>query len=472
MPMNHDVTLAWTEERYPPTGPSDGDGPIHRLLAAMFAASGKDAENPFAGQVSRGERVVLKPNWVLHQNPDCDEIESLVTHTSVIEAVADFAARGLEGEGEIVIGDAPLQSCDFAALCSRAGVDAAVEALRQRWPGIDFFVEDWRLTLLEDMDDAAHAVTAHQRQRSDYAERVDDRYRLVDRGRESFLEDTADYADGYRVTCYKPSMMSAHHRPGTHEYLVTRRIFDADLFINLPKMKTHMKAGLTGALKNLVGINGHKEYLPHHIKGGYFDGGDGYARSDRFRRMHDDLYDYAWENQQEHSPRRRRTLEFLMKTVWRLSRLTGDSISEAGWSGNDTIWRTTLDLNHVLFFSEESPRHLLSIADGIIAGEGQGPLRPIAKPAGLLLMGENPAYVDAVIGRLMGYNLSRIPTVHNAIYDRRSRFAGPLLDAYEVTTLARDGAVGRAPLASLPNLDFRKPRHWERAESGEAVRAA
>ena len=32
---------------------------------------------------------------------------------------------------------------------------------------------------------------------------------------------------------------------------------------SLPKLKTHKKAGITCALKNLIGINGNKEYLPH-----------------------------------------------------------------------------------------------------------------------------------------------------------------------------------------------------------------
>jgi len=33
-------------------------------------------------------------------------------------------------------------------------------------------------------------------------------------------------------------------------------------------LKLHRKAGITCALKNLIGINGNKEYLPHHRLGG------------------------------------------------------------------------------------------------------------------------------------------------------------------------------------------------------------
>jgi hypothetical protein len=59
---------------------------------------------------------------------------------------------------------------------------------------------------------------------------------------------------------------------------------EADVIINLPKPKTHKKTGLTGAIKNLVGLVGDKELLPHHRNGGATDGGDCYpGRSFRLR---------------------------------------------------------------------------------------------------------------------------------------------------------------------------------------------
>jgi uncharacterized protein (DUF362 family) len=58
--------------------------------------------------------------------------------------------------------------------------------------------------------------------------------------------------------------MAKTHHPGVHQYLVAKEVIEADIIINLPKLKTHRKAGVTCALKNLIGINGNKEYLPHH----------------------------------------------------------------------------------------------------------------------------------------------------------------------------------------------------------------
>lgn len=51
----------------------------------------------------------------------------------------------------------------------------------------------------------------------------------------------------------------------------------ADVFINLPKMKVHKKTGVTLSLKNLVGINADKNWLPHYSGGSPRNGGDQFS---------------------------------------------------------------------------------------------------------------------------------------------------------------------------------------------------
>jgi hypothetical protein len=253
---------------------------------------------------------------------------------------------------------------------------------------------------------------------------------------------------------------------------VTGAVVNADLVINLPKMKTHIKAGLTGAMKNLVGINGHKEYLPHHILGSSESGGDCYYKSNPLRNLYDGAYDRFWGRYESLSEMRRRLGTLALAGLWRASQIvTGDSTSAGSWSGNETIWRMTLDLNHLLYFGNHAATRVVSIVDGIVAGEGEGPLRPAAKPAGLLIAGENPAYVDAVLGRVMGYNVARIPTAYNAIYHRKSRFSGPDLEAFKAT-MWRDGRPTVVPFDELPNLEFVKPKHWTRADVPAFVSSA
>ena len=84
-----------------------------------------------------------------------------------------------------------------------------------------------------------------------------------------------------------------NHQIGRHRYLIAREIIEADLVINLPKLKSHKKSCVTGALKNLIGINGNKEFLPHHRKGGSESGGDCYEGGSSLKLAAENLYDFA-----------------------------------------------------------------------------------------------------------------------------------------------------------------------------------
>jgi hypothetical protein len=79
---------------------------------------------------------------------------------------------------------------------------------------------------------------------------------------------------GYYGADYNVAETTAAHTNGNHRYRVSRTVIASDLFINLPKLKTHKKAGITCSLKNLVGINTYKNFLPHHTEGTPLMGGD------------------------------------------------------------------------------------------------------------------------------------------------------------------------------------------------------
>src|SRR5262249_13274479 len=162
--------------------------------------------------------------------------------------------------------------------------------------------------------------------------------------------------------------------------------------------------------------------------------------------------DHLWEHYSALSASQRKAYAFALKALWKLSRLSGDEgIASGSWSGNETIWRMTLDLNHILYF-HTPPARVVTIVDGVIAGEGEGPLLPTPKPAGLLVGGENPAYIDAVLAKFIGYNLSRVPTVYHAVYNRKSKFGGRRAEQLEVKCLFAGGASAVVPFHDLPNL--------------------
>jgi hypothetical protein len=462
--MRSEVYIAATEPAYEEFPYDRTDGPVRSALQRLWSAWGRPSDNPFQGWVGLGGTVVIKPNWVMDYNPLGHSLESLVTHTSLIRHLIHWCAAAMEGTGTILIGDCPLQGCDFSALMRLSRMTELLALTRSQFPQLRVEVQDWRLTVLcrKGKLDGCMALPQMVRQDGDRTERGD--YDLVDLGRDSFLEEISDYAGDFRVTMYKPSLMRAHHQPGRHEYLVARCVRKADLFINLPKLKTHMKTGLTGALKNLVGINGHKEFLPHHIQGSYFEGGDGRCAGNAFSRWADCWYDAWWEAYAEMTMFRRKACALTYKVLRAAALATGGGrISAGSWSGNETLWRTVLDLNHLLYFGPTTPKHIITVADGILAGEGEGPLQPSPKAAGLLVGGENPACVDAVLARVIGYNLSRVPMIYHALTHRKSQFAVSDVREVIVTQVKENGAIERLSIDRVPSLDFRKPRYWRRA---------
>jgi hypothetical protein len=170
--------------------------------------------------------------------------------------------------------------------------------------------------------------------------------------------------------------MERTHQRGRHQYLVARAIMDADVVINMPKLKTHRKAGVTFALKNLIGINGNKEFLPHHSVGGSAAGGDCYPGRSHAKRA----LEYVLDRQNSaRSQSTARVWNEASRVLGLGLRLQGDVLGVDGaWSGNDTIWRTCLDLNRVLVYgrpdgtlSETPQRRILHIGDADRGGAGR-----------------------------------------------------------------------------------------------------
>lgn len=431
------------------------DSPLLGDLLNLLESLGLDRNNPFSSYIKPGQTAVIKPNWVRDINPLGFNTDSLITHTSIIKYVIDFLAIAMEGRGKIIIGDAPLQNCNFQNLQKISNTQNVLKDFKQKYPDLDISVEDWRLTIIENSNSDDKEVQKNPKINGEEFSN----YKIIDVGNKSFLEEVSKKAHNFRVTKYKPSLMKNHHSEGKHEYLIANRVFEADFFINIPKMKTHIKAGLTGALKNLVGINGHKEFLPHHIKGSPKEGGDNYRSSSWMKRRYEDLYDYVWENINNFSVPKRKFLIRSLHLLLKLSDLLGgDFINAGSWKGNDTIWRTTLDLNHIVYFYSEKPTKVLNIIDGVIAGEGEGPLEPTPKFAGVLLAGENPALLDATISRLLGYSIEEVKTAHNALKNTKSGFFVKDLSEIQINLLSN----GQSPinLYDLTSLCFKRPKHW------------
>jgi uncharacterized protein (DUF362 family) len=384
------------------------ENPVSQALRRLAnTMDWSDGRSPFGKVIPRGARVLIKPNLVLHQNEGPGGMDCLVTHSSLIRAAVEAA---LQTEAtEVLVGDAPIQGCNFDALVETTGLQTwarAQMALDPRFKGL----RDFRRTI---------GVLVHGVRVAAEGVQPEDRFTLFDLGRQSLLEPISANGNRFRVAWYDPRLMAKTHHPGVHQYLVAKEVVEADVIINLPKLKTHRKAGVTCALKNLIGINGNKEYLPHHRVGGSQSGGDCYPGNGFVKRTIEYLSD-----------RQNLTSSYAAGMVWRLlfavfartSRAQGDRTGTDGsWSGNDTIWRTCLDLNRILLYGrsdatigDEIQRRVIHIADAVVAGQANGPLAPDPLNLGLILGSNNAAAMDWVGAHLLAYDPEKISLVRHA----------------------------------------------------------
>ena len=170
-------------------------------------------------------------------------------------------------------------------------------------------------------------------------------------------------------------------------------------------------------------------------------------------------------------------LEFLHRSVYwlhnhttrRLGLKVGEEkrLLDAGnWYGNDSAWRMTIDLLRILYFADREgkiqdsvQRKLFSFIDGIVGGEGNGPLTPDPKPSGVLIAGENPLAVDLIATRMMGFDPNKLKIYSQALTDKHNDFGVRSIDEIEVVTEQQDWK-GCASDSISKFLDFRPHPGW------------
>lgn len=419
---------------------------VLRLWRGQTEADGTADWNPLDTVIAPGDRVVLKPNWVLHENQSGAGLECLVTHPDVLCAVLDYVL--LTRPARVIVGDAPVQSCDLPRLWKQLAIEQRLGAYGKG--GIPVELRDFRRTIL------------NERRLEQCA--PEERYVLFDLGRESLLEPITTGTERFRVTMYNPSLLEHRHAPGRHQYLIAAELMEADVVINLPKLKTHKKSCVTGTLKNLVGINGNKEFLPHHRRGGHARGGDCYSGGSWWKERAEDVLDFA--NRAPAGSAQAglsRLAEVLTGVGVRMGAESGDL--EGSWFGNDTVWRMCLDLQRILRYGtvrgtlERKPqRRVFSLTDAIVAGQGEGPLANVPASAGFLTASTSPVAADWVHCRLMGFDPEKIPLVREAF----GRFSYPLVDfpSSAVLALTAAGAIPATGLEPVLGHPFEPPAGW------------
>lgn len=413
-----DIRYQSPPERYPesPFPTAKLANPVYAMVRRLFLSMGLDAANqgtkswnPLSHLLNRGDQVLIKPNLVHHRHYRDGKLHWVVTDPRLIRAVCDYACLAVGREGHVIVGDAPLQSADWERLCRDTQIDRLPVFYASH--GYTVSLRDFRT--LRTID--------RRGMKCDPTPLAGDPagYRAVDLGAHS-LHAGRDWKR-FRVTNYNPHTMREHHNAERHEYLIARSLLSSPVVINLPKLKTHRKSGLTGPMKNLVGINGCKDWLPHHSCGSVPDGGDEYGGESSWKRLS------SWLVEREET-----STHIAPKLSWHAarrlvyglgSRMAADRSWEGSWSGNDTLWRTILDLNRAALYADSDgvlqssqQRAILTIVDAIQAGEGEGPMAPDPVPLACLIASMHPLTAEIASVRLAAWPEERLRHVQGAFH--------------------------------------------------------
>lgn len=166
--------------------------------------------------------------------------------------------------------------------------------------------------------------------------RRDTEYLLVGSGLHDYLRDVGVGFVDLNLADVHPVPLRSRFT-GLTELWLPADVLRADVFISMPKLKTHHWAGMTGSLKNLFGI------VPGAV--------------------------YGWPKNLLHV---------------------------------HGIENSILDLNATV-------RSHLTIVDGVVGMEGDGPIMGRARPVGFIAVGRDPVAVDATCARIIGLDPARMP---------------------------------------------------------------
>jgi len=454
---NFSTAIVYGEKNYPKIIPFDASKPYAEFPAACCSGetngvydmvrqtlihlemdkinTGTEKWSPFCELIKPGDTVIIKPNLVLDTfSPDIQNCTT--THPAVIRPIIDYCWKALEGHGKIVVGDCPGAEANFNEIVTRTGLNEMIKTLQNR--GVSVELKDFRAVkvMMENGIWVREQDNTHDICKS----------RIVDLGYESLLAGSRYKRAKFHGAGYDIKATNRHHHGNIHRYCVSEDILQADVVISVPKFKTHRKAGITCCLKNLVGINADKNYLPHFSIGGKNMGGDEMPvisknrvflmRSYNWFREH--ILAYSWKIIGKPGAA---FLRFMFKNSNKTTTLldhnadtkagqskdvdmarklhtwiSKQSVAAGAWPGNETICGMILDLNRIFLccgkdgsLREKTDRKFFYIADTVQIGMGNGPTHPTSMDCGIIAAGWNGFSLDTALLKMFGIDYHVIP---------------------------------------------------------------
>lgn len=422
-------------EKFPeyPFGESLSSTPnyVYTAVRQLFFELGYDIENygkndwnPLGFLIEPGMTVVLKPNFVRSFHSEKKNPFSMITHPSVLRAIADYCWIALKGKGKIIIADAPQYDANWEKLLDLTKLDEVqsffnsqrensfeVFDLRNYWSRKRHFP-----SMLIPLDgDPNGIVTANL-------------------GAESAVKDINDPKRLYGAVYHRQELIK-NHTDERQIYELSGTVMKADVVISVPKLKTHKKVGVTMNIKGLVGACTNKNLIVHYSLGAKSEGGDQYPPN-HFTPMEERLIKTERWMYDTFLAKKSVPLEYIHRSIYWLHgkfiRPLGIKVEKekrlldvGNWHGNDSAWRMCADLIKLILFADKNgklhktrQRRLFSVIDGIIGGENKGPLEPDPNHSGVLIASENFLAADVVGTRLMGFDPLKIKTFSHLLAEK------------------------------------------------------
>jgi uncharacterized protein (DUF362 family) len=434
---------------------------VYAEVRRLLAQAGLDAVhygtpvwNPLREYVRPGDKVFVLCNFVYHRRlqETSRAFQAKCTHASVLRPLLDYLLKAVGPEGRVEFGNAPLQSCDWDRVLKQTGALELVRFYDQYGAPVSACDLRGHLTRKH-----IAGVTSFER-RGGLESTV-----CFDLASSSYLSALPGNAR-FRVSDYDTRETDNYHCGGRHIYEINRRVIDANVIVSVPKLKTHEKVGLTACLKGFVGAVALKQCLAHHRAGSSRAGGDEMPTDSPVLRWVSSLN--ASAAMLPVGSAKRVATELIERTSRRLLKRLGFSAPGA-WPGNDTAWRMTLDLATILacgtadgHIAEVPVRKHLALVDGVVAGEGQGPLSPTPINARSLLFSDDIVLADWACSLLAGFDAAAIPMLRTAVLHRFGTIAG-IADQTRAYISTGDKTGGLGDLSKCCVRPFRPPRGWE-----------
>jgi len=426
---------------------------------------GTENWNPFGILVPKKGKVVIKPNFVSIKNHHIalnrDRLNGVTTHPSILRPLIDYAFKAVGKKGKISIVDSPIEAADFEETVEALNISHMVNYLKteREYPLELIDLRDFRVVpkmFINSLNIGERSLNIGFFKKLDLT--GDPRgYTIVDLKKDSEYSLLNDEKLD-RLRFYKPHFKepTKHHDKIKNEYSIPNTVLEADFIVNVPKLKTHKKAGVTLAMKNLIGLINRKNWLPHYTEG-VAPKGDQYPKRPSFVEKFEHLLSVVPVSNKN-------SIIIRFPKVDHKTGAVRVPIRDGNWSGNDTLWRAILDICRIILYADEQgvirdtqQRKILSIVDGVVAGEGEGPIGAMPKKCGILIGSFDMVAADVIATKIMGFDPKRLLSIQKA----------PEHDKYPLGT-SDISKIEVIPQKMINlNLRFKPPKGWRTYIYGE-----